>query len=316
MFWIKTSALTMFTPLYKRKKLIASLSIIIFIASLLTGKTISASTPSNPSPVLMATLVPSPGTSPTSFTDSDETVTAAFAGISPEERNVYLVAKGMDGSIYYRSYDTVAGMWGDWKVVLGGSTVDTPAVTVIDDKLFMVVRGSDANSLWFGTVDLTDDSFSGWSFISTPTPTPVPTPTPTSSPTPTPVPTATPSDELKLAAYDEPPSLPSAHLLNSINCDDFGSLSPGQSRSYIAYFRNEGDISFKLYMSTSDWEFKDNAGYLLSENYKQYFTVTWNYDNSTIAPGEIRAISFTLAVSSNLVDVSTFSFNIVVIAAH
>ena len=72
----------------------------------------------------------------------------------------------MNGWIYYRTYDTVAESWGTWKLVPGGTTIDTPAVTAIGDELYMVVRGADTTSLWFGTVDLTDDSFSGWSFVS------------------------------------------------------------------------------------------------------------------------------------------------------
>ena len=96
---------------------------------------------------------------------SDMTVTATFIEIIAEP-NVQLVVKGMDGWIYYRTYDTTTEAWDDWKLVEGGSTIDTPAVTVIGDELYMVVRGSDATSLWFGTVDLTDDTFSGWSFIS------------------------------------------------------------------------------------------------------------------------------------------------------
>ena len=365
----------MLSRLHKRKRLVASLSIIIVISSLLAGKTISASSPSIPSTVPV------------------ETVTVTFTETPTEEQNVYLVAKGMDGSVYYRSYDTVAEVWEEWKPVLDGSTVDTPAATVINDQLFMVVRGSDASSLWFGTVDLTDDSFSGWSFVSgstdsTPTMSTygsklvltvkgmdgsvyyrsydtvaevwedwkpvldgstVDTPAATviddelfmvvrgsdatslwfgtvdltddsfsgwsfvSTPRPTPTPTP---DELKLVAYANPPSLSDSQPLDSINCNAFGSLSLGQRQTYTVYFRNEGVSAFTLFMSTSDWVFRDNVNNLLSASYEQYFAVTWNYDNSVIAPGEVRAINLTLAISSNIVDVSTFSFNVIVSATQ
>jgi hypothetical protein len=71
-----------------------------------------------------------------------------------------------------------------------------------------------------------------------------------------------------------------------------------------------------LYLSTSDWIFRDGVGSLLSQGHKQYFTVNWDYDNSVIFSGGIKPVTFTLAISPNLVDVSTFSCNIVVTAVQ
>jgi hypothetical protein len=76
----------------------------------------------------------------------------------------YLVVKGLDNRIYYRAGFT--DIWQDWKVVPTGCTCDTPAAAVYDEKLFMVVRGMDCSSLFFGWVNLDDDSFSGWNWIS------------------------------------------------------------------------------------------------------------------------------------------------------
>ena len=78
-----------------------------------------------------------------------------------------VVVRGTDNRIYYRQY---SGDWGDWKVVPSGTTCDTPAASVQDGKLYMVVRGMDGNSLYYGWVNLVDDSFSGWSFLSGATP--------------------------------------------------------------------------------------------------------------------------------------------------
>jgi hypothetical protein len=69
-------------------------------------------------------------------------------------------------------------------------------------------------------------------------------------------------------------------------------------------------------LSTSDWVFRDSAGNRLSHDHEQYFTVTWDYDNSVIFSGEIRLVTFALAISSSMVDVSTFSCNIVVTAVQ
>jgi hypothetical protein len=80
------------------------------------------------------------------------------------------------------------------------------------------------------------------------------------------------------------------------------------------YFRNEGNVPISLYLSTSDWAFQDVAGKSLSQSYQQYFTLTWDYDNSKIAVNETRSIIFTLAISQNIIDVATFSFSIIVTA--
>jgi hypothetical protein len=76
----------------------------------------------------------------------------------------YLVVKGLDNRIYYRA--GFNDVWQDWKVVPTGCTCDTPAAAVYDEKLYMVVRSMDGSSLFFGWVNLVDDSFSGWNWIS------------------------------------------------------------------------------------------------------------------------------------------------------
>jgi hypothetical protein len=110
--------------------------------------------------------------------------------------------------------------------------------------------------------------------------------------------------------------VPGSQPIDSINCDDFGLIYPGQSTSCVVYFRNEGDVPFTLHMSTSDWVLRDSAGQLLSQDHVQYFVVSWNYDNSVILSGEIKPVTLTLAISPSIVDVSTFSFNIVVTAVQ
>lgn len=92
-----------------------------------------------------------------------------------------------------------------------------------------------------------------------------------------------------------------------------GSITPGESRnSSKLNFKNEGDTPVRLYLSTSDWTFKDKAGKMLSQDYAQYFRLTWDYDNSIIAANEIKPVTLTLFVSPILTQVETFAFNIVV----
>jgi hypothetical protein len=90
--------------------------------------------------------------------------------INPEyvviEQNAELVVRGLEGQIWYREYDCAGDVWGDWVALSSGVAADSIAATVCDGKLYMTVQGMDGQSLWFGYVDLSDDSFSGWNAIS------------------------------------------------------------------------------------------------------------------------------------------------------
>jgi hypothetical protein len=74
----------------------------------------------------------------------------------------FLVVRGADDGVWYRMFDGVS--WGDW-FGLGGVTYNTPAVAVLAGQLHFVVTGMDG-ALWWGSVDLEDESFSGWQWMS------------------------------------------------------------------------------------------------------------------------------------------------------
>ena len=71
-------------------------------------------------------------------------------------------------------------------------------------------------------------------------------------------------------------------------------------------------MSVILFLSASGWIFEDSAGRVLAQDYHQYFSLGWDYDNSTVAMNETKPITFTLTVSPAIVDVARFSFDIVV----
>lgn len=123
--------------------------------------------------------------------------------------------------------------------------------------------------------------------------------------------------DLKLSIYGNDPSKSPPQTLQTINWSAYGPLMPGQSRnSSKVYFRNEGNMATSLYLSTSNWAFQDFAGNSLSQNYQQYFALTWNYDNSTLAVSEIRPIIFTLTISPSIIDATTFSFSLIVTVTY
>jgi hypothetical protein len=146
-----------------------------------------------------------------------------------------------------------------------------------------------------------------------PTPPATPNPSPNGSPvtvTSAPSSTSEPVSTLQLGLYRSYPTQVSRQVLDNI---DWSMIVPGQARnSSTIYFRNEGTVPLTMTFSPSNWVFHDAAGNLLSQSYSQYFTLTWDYDNSAIKVNEVRPLVFTLAVSSNLTDVASFSFNLVV----
>jgi hypothetical protein len=124
---------------------------------------------------------------------------------------------------------------------------------------------------------------------------------------------AQPASNLKLSVYTLDPSTNQFQPLTAIDWSSEGPIIPGQSRnSSRMYFKNEGNVPVTLYLSTSEWLFEDSAGKVLAQEYNQYFSLGWDYDNSTVAVNEARPVTCTLTISSAVVDVVRFSFDIVV----
>ena len=79
-----------------------------------------------------------------------------------------LVVRGTDNSIYINKY--VGSAWQGWSALSSGSTTESPAATVLGNKLYIVVVGMDHVTLWTSNKDLNTNAFSGWSWISGTTP--------------------------------------------------------------------------------------------------------------------------------------------------
>ena len=119
----------------------------------------------------------------------------------------------------------------------------------------------------------------------------------------------------ELSIYENDPTKEQPRHLQAIDWSTNGSIIPGQSRnSSTVYLRNEGSSPFNEALSTVNMSFKNLAGTSLSTHYQQYFTITWNCNNSTMAVNQTIPVIFTLAVALNITDVSTFSFDIIVTA--
>ena len=84
---------------------------------------------------------------------------------------------------------------------------------------------------------------------------------------------------------------------------DWGVIEAGGSTNTTIYVKNLGNTPVTLTLSTQNWDPPDAA---------QYIDVNWDYDGRVLAPSEVIPVTLTLTVSSNVTDITDFSFEIVI----
>jgi len=89
--------------------------------------------------------------------------------IDPDAGYLWIVVRGMNDRIYIKGRDLSSGTWTAWEK-LPGSTSEAPAATAHANQLFIAVKGSEDNSIWFGAYDESSRTFSGWNKVSGATP--------------------------------------------------------------------------------------------------------------------------------------------------
>jgi hypothetical protein len=102
-------------------------------------------------------MVP-PGTTPKSI------------GLSVFNGRLYVFVKGtVNNFIYYRSmtsggWGDTPGDWGSW-AALSGQTMEAPSVTVLDDRLFVAVKGLYTNNAFTRSMDLWGNWDTSWTMV-------------------------------------------------------------------------------------------------------------------------------------------------------
>jgi hypothetical protein len=96
-------------------------------------------------------------------------------------------------------------------------------------------------------------------------------------------------------------------LTSVLNEITWGTLDPGESKSFNAWVKNTGNDAQKLVMWTENWN--PTAAF-------DSIALTWNYDDSWIAVNASIPVVFTLSVDSNITGVTSFSFDIWVKGVH
>jgi len=84
---------------------------------------------------------------------------------------------------------------------------------------------------------------------------------------------------------------------------DWGTLTPGSTKSIVVYIRNEVEERIYLIMSTTNWN---------PSKASDYITLRWNYTGQRINPGEALQITLTLSISRQIEGITSFSFDILV----
>ena len=126
-----------------------------------------------------------------------------------------------------------------------------------------------------------------------PPPPPPPPPSPPSPPPPSPPPEPT----IEIDVYSD--SACTQPISNVV----WGNIETGSSIFQSIYIRNSGDDGVLLSLSAENWDPVSSTNYL---------QLTWNYDGSTIVPGEVREVVLTLTAAASVTGIDSFSFDIVI----
>lgn len=94
-----------------------------------------------------------------------------------------------------------------------------------------------------------------------------------------------------------------------INCTSrvteiyWGLVEPGQHVNATIYLKNEGNAPITLSINTENWS---------PSNASDHITLSWDYANQMIDPGTVIKTNLILAVSSNVMGITNFTFDIII----
>ncbi|MGD0977610.1 MAG: hypothetical protein ABR962_00545 [Candidatus Bathyarchaeia archaeon] len=89
-------------------------------------------------------------------------------------------------------------------------------------------------------------------------------------------------------------------VLSSIG---WGSLNPGDVKTFTMYVRNEGNVPETLNIAEDNWNPAPASSYI---------TLTWNQENQVLPVGQVVQAVLTLTVSSSVSDVTSFNFDVTI----
>jgi uncharacterized membrane protein len=95
-------------------------------------------------------------------------------------------------------------------------------------------------------------------------------------------------------------------LADRVTTINWGTLKPGDTKTYTIYISNKGNFPLTLSMSTSNWNPPSASDYL---------SLTWSYSGQTIRAGEAVQVTLTLTVNRSISGLSNFGFDITTVGS-
>jgi len=95
-------------------------------------------------------------------------------------------------------------------------------------------------------------------------------------------------------------------LTNRVTEIDWGMVEPGREHNRTVFIKNTSNVPANLTLGTDNWN---------PSVASDYIALFWNYDNHTLAVGEVVPVVFTLSIAANIMGVTNFTFDIVIIAS-
>jgi hypothetical protein len=93
---------------------------------------------------------------------------------------------------------------------------------------------------------------------------------------------------------------------NRTSSVNWGMLDPGSSKNVTLYVRNEGNAVATLSKSAQNWT---------PSTASTYMTLNWNYANQALNPNQVLQLKLTLAVSTTVSGLTSFSFDMTITAS-
>jgi len=84
---------------------------------------------------------------------------------------------------------------------------------------------------------------------------------------------------------------------------NWGSVEPGESKTFNAYIRNGGNSPMTLSLNTENW---------VPANASSMIQVIWDYSGGTVDAWQVVMVEFELRVDPSVIGIDTFSFTMVI----
>jgi hypothetical protein len=96
-----------------------------------------------------------------------------------------------------------------------------------------------------------------------------------------------------------------AECTTEVSSIAWGDLEPGGSNNVTVYVKNLGDTTVTLSLGTQNWSPSEAQNYL---------SIDWDYEDTALDPDAVIPVQLILSVSSEITDIDTFTFEIIIIS--